>query len=251
MLRSLNEIRGYRIHAEDGEIGKLDDFLFDDSAWTIRYFVVDTGGWLAKRLVLVSPESVRTPNWSEKLLPVSLTKERIENSPPIGEHEPVSRQHEMRLVNYYGWPRYWVPTPYPIGAGQPIYKPPGQVEEEKSEGDPHLRSGAEVRGYHIAAADGDIGHVDDFVADTTGWAIRYMLVDTRNWLPGRKVPISPLWISGVNWSDKQVHVELSREKIEASPEFDPDELLDRDYETRLHRHYGRPVYWEVPKSKQA
>ena len=80
-------------------------------------------------------------------------------------------------------------------------------------GHPHLRSSAKVIGYHTQATDGDIGHVEDFLVEDSLWAIRYMVVDTRNWGPGKKVLVSPEWIKGVDWSDSKVHVDVTQEQI--------------------------------------
>lgn len=102
----------------------------------------------------------------------------------------------------------------------------------------------EVTGYPIQAADGEIGHVEDFVLDDETWTIRYLIVDTRNWWPGKKVLVSPRWIERVSWSERKVFVNLPREIIKQSPEFTEDSLITRDYETALHRHYHVEGYWE-------
>lgn len=100
-----------------------------------------------------------------------------------------------------------------------------------------------VTGYHIAATDGNIGHVEDFLVEDATWAIRYMIVDTRNWWPGKKVLVSPEWIERVDWSDSKVYVGVTREQIKKSPAYDPSGPVERDYETQLHDHYRRPNYW--------
>jgi hypothetical protein len=100
-----------------------------------------------------------------------------------------------------------------------------------------------VSGYHIQAADGEIGHVEDFIIDDETWTIRYLRINTLNWWPGKKVLISPLWIQRVSWAESKVFVNLSREAIKKSPEYTEDFLLTRDYETALHQHYSRRGYW--------
>ncbi len=110
-------------------------------------------------------------------------------------------------------------------------------------GDPHLRSTKEVAGYRIGAADGEVGHVEDFVVDDEEWAIRYLGVDTRNWLPGKKVLVSPRWVSEVSWTRREVYTDLESSEIKSAPEWDPDAPIDYEYEIRLHEHYGRPPYW--------
>ncbi|MDY7108425.1 MAG: PRC-barrel domain-containing protein [Planctomycetota bacterium] len=214
MLRSLSEIRGYAIEAVDGRIGDAHDFLFDDQVWTVRYVVVDTGRWLPGRRVLVSPMAVARPDWKARLLPANMTKEQIESSPPISADEPVARQHEVALHEHYGWAPYWpIAGAYGLATGE---TPPAVVSEaaarkeareavntRRQEADPHLRSSREVEGYHVQAVDGEIGHVEDFILDDAGWVVRYLVVDTRNWLPGRKVLVAPLWSENIDWEDRR------------------------------------------------
>ena len=66
--------------------------------------------------------------------------------------------------------------------------------EREEANDVHLRSANKVTGYRIGATDGDIGHVEDFIIDDETWEIRYMVVDTQNWWPGKKVLVAPQWI---------------------------------------------------------
>ena len=94
------------------------------------------------------------------------------------------------------------------------------------------------------ARDADIGHVDDFLVDDRAWAIRYLVADTRNWWPGKKVVLSPEWIDTVSWPDSRVYVDLRTDQIKAAPEYDPTLPFERDYETRLFEHHGRRKYWE-------
>lgn len=248
MLRSLNEMLNYTIDAADGDIGRCKDFLLDDQFWTIRYVVVDTGRWLPCKKVLISPVALGEPEWHNRLLQVTLNKAQIENSPPLQEHEPVSRQYERRYFDYYNWPYYWTGghiwgiTEYPhLMPVKPVPKT-ADTEEEKP-GDNHLRSVKEVTGYNIQAADGAVGHVEDYIVDDETWTIRYMVVDTRNWLPGRKVLVAPQWISSVDWIENKVYVNLSREAVKKSPEYDPSQPVNREYEIRLYDFYGRPAYW--------
>src|SRR5664279_2592582 len=113
-----------------------------------------------------------------------------------------------------------------------------EASPEEPEGDTHLRSTSEVTGNRIEATDGEIGHVEDFVVDDETWAIRYLLVDTRNWLPGKKVLVSLQWIKRVSWAESKVFVDLTRDAIKDSPEFDPEEPVTDDYVGKLHDYYG-------------
>jgi sporulation protein YlmC with PRC-barrel domain len=248
MLRDLNKIKGYVLLAEDGEIGRCKDFLFDDRHWTVRYMVADTGKWIPGRKVLISPVSLGRPEWDTKRLPVRLTKEKIEKSPPITADEPVSRQFEKEWHDHYGWAMYWTgddlwgSVPFPAD----VYRISHQKITPKKTTEPvksHLRSASEVEGYRIHASDGDVGHVDNFIMDDESWKIRYLVVDIQNWLPGRKVLVDPRWIKSVDWASSKVTLDVTRAKIEQSPRYDASAPVNRAYELQLYDYYGRPKYW--------
>jgi uncharacterized protein YrrD len=247
MLRSLKELYGYALQATDGEIGTVEEFYFDDEKWAVRYLVANAGSWLTGRLVLISPLALGEPDWGSQRLPVKLTREQIRNSPDIDTAKPISRQHEIDYYQYYGWPYYWAGaetwgvSPLPLAAPPP--PPPAEKASGQAPGDTHLRSSREVEGYHIQARDGEIGHAEDFIVDDETWRLRYLVVDTRNWWPGKKVLVAPEWISGISWEEALVRVDLTREAIKAGPEFDPGQPINREYEARLYDYYGRPVYW--------
>jgi uncharacterized protein YrrD len=244
-LRSAAELEGWNIIATDGEIGGVYEFYFDDESWTIRYVVADVGSWLTGRRVLISPAAVSKISPDEKQIHVRLDKEQVRNSPDIDTDKPFDRQQEIDYLTYYGWPSYWGMSPAAAGAYADAV---AAVASETTSGpngggDPHLHRTREVTGYYIAAKDGDIGHVEDFIFDDDTWKIRYVKVDTANWLPGRKVVVSPQWIESVDWFDSKVHVALTRDGVENSPEYRADQLINREYETQLYEHYGRPKYW--------
>jgi hypothetical protein len=251
MLTNATFLKGLVIHATDGELGTVDEFYFYDETWVIRYLTVETGGWLTGRQVLISPISVIHADWQAKRLDVALTKKQVENSPNIDTHQPVSRRLEAEYCGYYGYPYYWDgpymwgPAFYPTGLMLPPTTSAEAMAERvrKESTDSHLRSTEAVTGYHVEATDGAIGHVDGFVIDDEAWAIRYIEVATRNWLPGKKVLISPAWIERVSWADSKVYAGLSREAIQSAPEYLLSRPLTREYEDRLHTYYGRPPYW--------
>ena len=247
MLKGLNGIIGYEVAARDDKFGHVYDFYWEDHFWTVRYVLVETGSWLPGKLVLLSPVEAEEPDDASKLLTVRLTREKIENGPTAEQDRPVSRQREVALSRHYGWPAYWE-----RGVGEepfaPIAEPAepktGELPSPRAVSDPHLRSLREVTGYHIFAKDGEIGHVEDVIADLTEWRIRYLVVDTRNWLPGRHVLVPPVWFNRIDWEERLVHADLTQDEIRNSPAYDPSEPIDRAYEASLHEHYGRERYWE-------
>lgn len=234
MLLLLNTLHNFRLKAKDGEIGRVEEFYFDDQRWAIRYLVANTGSWLFGRRVLISPASLARPDFQRDQLPVDLTRRQIEDSPPLESHEPVSRQKEAVLARYYGWPMYWSP-----GYIEPLPSmgPVARTGEQEPAPDPNLRSTSEVTGYHIHAMDGEIGHVQDFIVQDSDWGIRYLLVDTRNWLPGRRVLVSPMWVTDVNWAEEQVYANLPRETIRESPAFDAARLASAQYQQQIEDYF--------------
>ncbi len=248
MLWSTKTLRGFVLNASDGDMGRVKDFLFDDGSWTVRYVVADTGKWLPNRKVLLSPMHVGHPDPFSQKLEVRLTKREIEEAPPLESNLPVSRQYEALLHEHYDVPAYWLGTglwglartPYDLRReGERV----ARLRPEEMEGDPRLRSTVEVTGYHIEARDGEIGHIETFLVDQDTWSILYMVVDTTDWLPGGEVLLRPSWVERFEWSELRARVDLTKEQVAESPDYDPSRPLDRGYETKLHRHYDRRPYW--------
>ena len=247
MLRTMEDLEDYSIGATDGSIGRVKDFYFDDERWIVRYFVVETGAWLANRRVLISTMSIHAPNWLNRLLPVSMTRQQIEESPVIDTGRPISRRHETSLSGHYGYPYYWrlavlqdqVPH-RPMTPAENARKADASLAEHD---DHHLRSCKTVMSSHIRAPDGDVGHVCGFLIDEENWAIRYLIVDTRNWWLGHQVLIAPEWIEGMSWDDHTVSVKLTLTALRNAPPYRAKTQFDRDAETKLHDHYGLPGYW--------
>jgi hypothetical protein len=263
MLRSMKDLEQYAIGASDGPVGHVKDFYFDDDSWVIRYLVVETGSWLNSRKVLISPISIHHPNAVDHVLPVRITREQVKNSPDIDTDKPVSRQHEIEYLGYYGYPTYWGGVgmwgeglyPYAMVPGYAGFEDDREARALEAEAyiradrarhrndDPHLRSCQAIIGYNIRAADGEIGHVESLIVDEETWAIRYMVVNTSNWWVGHQVLIAPQWITGVHWADQTVSVDLGRETIKDAPPYDSTATLNREHEMGLYDHYGREGYW--------
>ncbi len=255
MLIVGSAVKGYTIEATDGPIGTVSTFLFDDTSWKIRWLVIDTGHWFTGRQLLVHPSAIGQPDHDRQTLPVKLSKAKIEASPEIAQDQPVTMQMQNQLYSYYGWDPYWGPDFYGAGLvsglgmtggfGVPLRAVPQEgdtLQLGSEDGDPHLRSMVSVRGYHIHATDGSIGHVENFLVDDESWAIRYLIVDTRNWWPGAHVLISPFAVTSIEWDAHQIRLSVSREGVKSSPPWEPAQIIDRMYEQRLHTHYGWPGY---------
>jgi hypothetical protein len=235
-LHKLREIRGYHLHARDGEIGTLRQVFFDDLGWTTRYFVVHTGSWLLGQDVLIVPAVVTGVDEAGRRLEVDLTREQIRHAPPVGTQPTVSRHYEQEYFRYYDWEPYWNGDPL-FGPVPPLI-PQGSDEGPAEPQNPHLRSSDEVTGYRLHAEDGEIGRVSDIILEDPGWAVRYLEVDIGHWLAGKTVLFAPVWIEAIDWSTEEVQVCLSREAIRTAPPYDGSKVIGRDYEVALYKHYG-------------
>lgn len=250
MLRSMSDIQGYRALAIDQDVGRIEDFYFDDQAWMTRYLVVDLELWMPGRRVLISPIQVGDPDWKNRVIPVSMTSEQIEQSPGIKEDLPVSMQEKINAEKDTVWAPFWPPVGSSLG-GIPLQPQTnrdtaGMALEEK--GDPRLRSVRELTNYSIETRNGSGGYVEDFITQTEDWAIRYMAVNAGDWLSGKKVLIPPGWIESIEWGEKRIHVDLERDHLKEGPDYDPSMPVNREYETRVYDFYGRPKYWEGESS---
>lgn len=242
MLRSVKKLFEDKLGASDGEIGRVNDFYFDDQSWAVRYLVADTGSWMPGRLVLISPHAFGNLYQGGKVLLVNLTRQEIENSPSIESHKPVSRQYEEEYHRYYGWPFYWQGGQLWGMSAFPVVPPlPGRSPSKQStakggkteSGDPHLRSTKALIGYHIQATDKVFGHVTDFVLDDKDWTIRQVVLDTGHWLQGKRVMISPGQINWISWDEARVYVDLTKEAVLRSPVFDPAVFGIREHDPRI------------------
>jgi len=167
---------------------------------------------------------------------------------------PVSRQHEIMFNGYYGYPFYWggsglwdaadypsmLMPMNPGGLAAPLDDVTAAAADprgEYAEHDHHLRSLHEVRKYQVLVKGENIGHVTGMLIDEMKWSIRYLIVDTNHWLPGREIVIEMHRILEVDWDTKSIKVNLTQEAIKEAPLYDPAVEYTRDSEITLQRHY--------------
>jgi hypothetical protein len=260
MLWSLERLRDFALHATDGTIGSVRDAMFDDGDWTVRYLVVDAGPWLFDRRVLIGREALGRPDMERREIRVDLTRRKVQDAPEQGDAPTFGRLQEERLRGHYGWPAYWgagmagmaaMPGALPIAPGIPAAgaapSPPARdsgpgAASDAPEG-PALHSVREIEGYGLQASDGGIGTVADALIDGADWRLRYWVVDTGTWLPGRKVVVAREWVTAVDWAARRLEVDVTRERVEKSPPLEDVGDLARSYEETLYGWYGRAPYW--------
>ena len=230
MFYRLTKLQGYSIDAADATIGCVEDVYFDAEWWGVRYFVVRTGNWLRGREVLISPRAIRPGAWSGEVIPTNLSREQIEKSPPVDTGYPVSRHYELAHAAHYRDDPYWngphsrAGGPFGMLLGTAQLQPGNEgrqleaIAEREIEAAErsHLRSGAEVVGYDIAAMDGTIGTVEDFLIDDENWRVGYLLVDKRNWVASGHVLIPVEALDCIDWGAGLVRLTMTRDEVTRS-----------------------------------
>jgi uncharacterized protein YrrD len=109
-----------------------------------------------------------------------------------------------------------------------------------------IQTVTDLQGDEIMARDGAIGAVEDVYFDDERWAVRYLVVDTGAWLPGRRVLISPASVDVTSSTGSTVRVGLTREQVRKAPDIDSDQPVSRRYEAAHAAHFGYAPYWSGP-----
>ena len=107
-----------------------------------------------------------------------------------------------------------------------------------------LRNINDIYGTQLAATDGNIGHVKDFYFDDKSWTVRYLIVDTGSWLPGRQVLFAPDAFDGFRPDGEVLKLNLTREEIENGPTIESHRPVTRQHERDYYQYYSWPPYWE-------
>jgi hypothetical protein len=201
--------------------------LFQDNDWEVRWFVINVGTWLSGRELLIHPTALGPPDIRQRAFPVALMKAAVEATPDISNDPPVFRQMEQNQKAYYAYSPVWASGVY-SGEGLGLYDGmTATTHAAAPAGDPHLRSLGEVVGYHIAALDGDIGHLEDFLLDDETWRIEFAVVDTSNWGFGKHVLVAPKEIKSIDWSGRSIGLELTRYNIKSGPSWQEPDWSER------------------------
>ncbi len=228
--------------AVDGEVGRIETVYFNTVTWVICYLCVDAVSWLPGRQVLISPVAVGEIKEKERTIYIELTRKQIAGSPPLSAGSTITRQYELEYYQYYQWIPYWE-----LSSLLGVSRSKDALTQPSSKGTNAIKAASlacatQLKGYVLAALDGEVGIVDDFIVDTQYWLIRYLQVDTSNWQRGH-VLIYTGWIKTLCWPERSVSVVLTRDVIKRAPGFEPSMRISRADEAQLFKHYGHPVYW--------
>jgi uncharacterized protein YrrD len=200
MYRSIRSLTGYVLGATDGNIGKVEQFYFDDQTWKICDMLVETGNWFNGNEVIISLDSLIKTRWEPGILPVALTKNQVSTSPDLDTVKPVSRLEE----------------------------------DENSGKELHLSGIDEICNYGIRATDGDIGSVKDFIMNDETWQLEYMVIEIRHWFRVKKILIATSHITKVDWEHSIVFVDINIASIKERAAFDVSAIASLEQMGNMH-----------------
>jgi hypothetical protein len=103
--------------------------------------------------------------------------------------------------------------------------------------------GFDLVGYHVEAADGSIGKIDEASQATDQ---SYLVVDTGPWIFGKKVLIPAGTVSHIDHTDRKVFVDRTKDQVKSAPEFDADMYMEPNFRDKVGGYYDdtyrRPLY---------
>jgi hypothetical protein len=234
---ALSALKGLSVVGTDRRIGTVKDFLFLDDRWQVRWLVIDTGAWLPGRKVLIHPSAVADWDFEREEILTPLARQQVEGSPNFPENQKLSRDFENSLFAHYGWNPDWRPG---IFASMTLAATAAADPTSESVDDAHLRSFDAIKGYRLRATDGEIGRVENFLIERVDWSIQYLIVVAGSWLTGKEVLLAPYAVTRIDWLNREILLNVTRDQVKNSPPWDPLQLIDKMYEQRLYSHYGWP-----------
>jgi hypothetical protein len=214
MLIECKSVEGLTLTAQADSVGAVKEVYFDDLTWVVRYLVVSIQTFVSGREILVPADVLGPIDLTTGSVNVTLSRVQIDGLPDATTALPVSRQYREQLFSAEGGgvANELVPT---SGGRSPT------AERETCVGpadaSSHMRSAKTVRGYRLEALDRSVGHIEDFLIETSDWSVRFLEIDPRNWLPSRKVLVAPPHLRAIRWKQSEARLDLTHAEVMASP----------------------------------
>ena len=201
MLCDLNGLLESPMIANDGETGRVRDFLFDDQSWRVGYLVLDMGNWLRRHDVVVPVAALDPPDWECKTVRSCLTEAQLHNCPGVDTRQPVSRQQELAMREFFGPVASWANARFGM-TSMPAFAKYTALKGEDS----HLRSSVRLMGHRVWATDGSIGQLRGFLLDEGSWHISHLEVGVSGW-ENRSCTLVPTdWVDQISWAECRVYL---------------------------------------------
>jgi hypothetical protein len=214
MLWGASSIRGYAVVATDGTSGTVADFIFEDQGWTIKWLVVETGAWFSGRRLFVPVSAFEHPDPETREFSLSMTLAELADCPgrDLAELSDAETGAHFTEADMAG--------------------------NQTTDGGPHFRSLAVMHLASIEAADGEVGHAEDFLIDSADWQIKYLVVDTSDWWFGEKILISTRAITGIDTMHHVVTLDATRQFVKDGARFSPEQTVDGAFDESFETYFG-------------
>lgn len=214
MLWGASSIRGYSVVASDGASGTVDDFIFEDRGWTIKWLVVETGEWFSGRRLFVPVTAFGHPDPETRQFSLNLTLTQLADCPAVDVTELSDAETGAHFTQ-------------------------GEVAGSRTRhAGPHYRSLAVMSQASIEATDGEVGHAEDFLIDTRDWQIKYLVVHASNWWFGEKILISSHAITGIDYMRNILKIDVTRQFVKDGPRFSPEQTVDGAFDESFQTYFG-------------
>ncbi len=245
MLKRHVELQQYAVRATDARIGHVGTFMVERGQWAIRYLTVNTGDRLDQRPVLLNRAAFERIDHNAKQLILNLSRDDVEKSPEVNPEEPITRENQKQLHDYYRWPAYWGRDEEDIiDTSQMAFEESadpadaqGDVLEDAEPTDLQSVSDLETF-FHVDTTDEDIGRLCDVVIDTETWEVVYLVCELSD-PQGTVVLIPAAYVERVEWADGHIYVDFDAPTVRNSPAFRTADSISDEQIALVEDYYGQ------------
>ena len=214
LLWNDSSLKGYAVVATDGLVGTICDFIFEDKDWKIIWVVVETGTWLSGRKVFVPASNFQQPDQGARQYQLNMTLAQVGyclhgDVAQLGDETSGAHFTQGELTS----------------------------EANKHKG-PHLRALNILKGASVEVIDGDVGHAEEFLIDTSNWLVKYLVIHTSSWWPGEKLLISAHSIKGIDYTRNILQLDATRQFVKDSPPYNAEQTADGIFDESFQTYYG-------------
>lgn len=237
MLVNINNLINLKVTASNDPVGRVNDFYFTDLDWNISYAEIKPKLLVLKK-ILANNMKLGQPNLDHKLLPILIPKEKVNQQPTADSVKTVSDQKENRQAAFATWPLNLSNlTALDIGEAQKLADIMVRNKKDQKTGS-HFRSFKEIKGYRINTPTGSFGHLKSLILETEIWKIKYLLVEKRRlFKSNKKILVSPANVMDISWENNSINIDLSKNIIRESPQYEDVKSISDNFEKKLIRHY--------------
>jgi hypothetical protein len=229
MYNRISDLQNYTVEAIDSPVGNVGDFYFLRGQWIISYLLLNVPFESRDSGVLISTGDINEILHNKNVFLINLSSEQVRDSPEIDVSQPISRKHEIELLEYYGWPADWLKEEHDMTPIGELSEEPEREESDDADqnSEPDLLSCDEITGlFQIQANDSEVGKLTDFIVDEEDWIIRYLAAQFQP-SPTGYILLPTGLIDRVDWIEAQIYLNASLANIELSPNYDPSKPLDQ------------------------